>query len=352
VARKAVDLLVLNGALTFVRFRLRLVIATALSAISMILLPVSIVLVTDPRCFYYIIKPQPAVGTDVPYSYCSIADYAGICTEYATSTVISTYTPSFAYDGESCVSAVLSVYGPVFLGVVLLAASLPAGMEIFTVPWLAPWCYRNAESSTAARTGLAFLRAMTWNVWPALANAGVLPPDFSLGAAKLDYLAQRVVERAFVQVMTTLLVALTFGIAVPVVGGACAVAAFVQLLHHRHVLGQIVSLGRLEQPTVVPNLMGCTDIPVSCAVVVVATVVLVWVCGIVGYLDPAVIGCMLVISLMMALAACGIAALWQRSRSKAPSQHQDRAQSTASSDTSRGMLMESLLAEDEITERK
>ena len=62
---------------------------------------------------------------------------------------------------------------------------------------------------------------MTWNVWPSLSKAGVLNPTFYLGAAKLDYLAQRVVERAFVQVTVTLLVALTFGIAVPVVGGAC-----------------------------------------------------------------------------------------------------------------------------------
>ena len=191
---------------------------------------------------------------------------------------------------------------------------------------------------------------MTWNVWPTLADAGVLPPNFSLGVAKLDFLAQRVVERAFVQVIATFIIALTFDIAVPVVGGACAVAAFVQRLHHRHVLGQIVGLGRLEQPAVVPNLMGCTEIPASSAVVIVVTVILVWVCGIVGYLEPAVIGCVLLIGLCVAYAACGIAVWWQKSRSKAPVQHQDRAQSTASSDTSQGMLMESLLAEDEITE--
>ena len=353
VARKAVDLIILNGALTFIRFRLRLAIATALSTITMIVLPVSIVLVTDARCFYYKFKPQPAVDTNVPYSYCYLTDTTtGICLEYATETVISTYTPSFAYDGEVCVSAVISVYGPVFLGVVLLVAALPAGMEIFIVPWLAPWCFWNAESSSVARTGLAFLRAMTWNVWPALANANALPLEFSLGAAKLDNLAQRVVERAFVQIMVTLLVALTFGIAVPAVGFACAVAAFVQLLHHRHVLGQIVSLGRLEQPAVVPNLMGCTDVPVSCAVVVVVTVVLVWVCGAVGYLEPALIECMLLAGLGLALAACGLTAWWQRSRREAPSQHQDRAPSTASSDTSRGMLMESLLAEDQVAEER
>ena len=182
-----------------------------------------------------------------------------------------------------------------------------------------------------------------------LANAGVLASDFFLGAAKVDYLAQRVVERAFVQLTVTLLVALTFGIAVPAVGGACALAASVHLLHHRHVLGQTVSLGRLEQPFLVPNLVGCTDIPVNCAVVVVATVVLVWVSGAVGYLDPTVVGCMPLAGLFVAAAACGGAARWRNCRNCRNSilRRQDRAQRTASSDTSRGMLMASLISDDE-----
>jgi len=322
-------------------------IATVLSAVTMFGLPVIIVLVTDKRRLYYRFKPQPAIDTDVPVSYCSFYHSATNlrCDEYANFLATSTYTPSFAYDGEVCVSAVLSVYGPVFLGVVLFAATLPAGMERVIVPWLAPWCYQNAESSTVARAGLAFLRAVTWNVWPALANARVLLPTFSLGTAKVDYLAQRVVERAFVQVIATLIVGLTFGIAVPAVGGACAVAAFVHLLHHWYVLGQIVELGRLEQPAIVPNLMGCTDVPVSCAVVVVLTVVLVWVCGAVGYLEPFVLGITILIGLSMALAACGVAAWWLSHRRQVPYSQKDRAQSTASSDSSRGMLIESLLAE-------
>ena len=348
VARKAVDLIILHGALTFVRFRLRMIIATALSSFTLVVLPVSIVLVTEPRCLYYIFEPQVSVSTDVQNSYCSVTDSkSDICSEYVATTYSSTYTPGFAYDGEVCVSAVLSVYGPVFVGVVLLIATLPAGMEFFVVPWLAPWCFSNAESSTMARTGLAFFRAVTWNVWPTLADASVLPPNFSLGAAKLDFLAQRVVERAFVQLIATLIIALTFGIAVPVVGGACAVAAFVQLLHHRHVLGQVVGLGRLEQPAVVPNLMGCTEIPACSAVVIVVTVLLVWVCGIVGYLEPAVIGCMLLIGLCVAFAACGIAVWWQKSRSEAP-RGQNHVRCTGSSDVSEGMQIESIFGGPEI----
>jgi Leucine-rich repeat (LRR) protein len=352
VARKAVDLLELNGALTFVRFRLRMVIATALSAITMIVIPVVIVLVTHTRCLYYTFKPLPAVDTVVPYQYCSHFDVAtSICLAYSTSTVTSVFTPSFVYVGERCFSAVLSVYGPVFLGVVLLAATLPAGVETIIVPWLAPWCYRNAESSSIARAGLTFLRAVAWNVWPALANAGMLASNFTIGASRLDYLAQRVVERAFVQVLMTLLVALTFGIAMPVVGSACAVAAFVQLLHHRHVLGQIVTLGRLEQPAVVPNLMGCMDVPVGCAIIVVITVVLMWVCGAMGYLKPVVVALTLLIGLSVALGVCGFIARWRTSQSR-KSRDEDQVESFVSSDTSRGVLLESLITNDERTESR
>ena len=346
VARKAVNLLVLNGALTFVRFRLRMAIATALCVTTMIGLPVAIVLVTDRRCFYYAFNPQPAINTEVSYSICAVEDLLLGCLEYSTATATSTFTPRFAYDGEKCVSAVLSVYGSVFLGVVLLTATLQAGMETLAVPWLAPWCYRNSEVSTVARTGLALFREMTWNVWPTLADAGALAPEFSFCATKLDYLAQRVVERAFVQVMVTLLVALAFGIAVPAVGGACAVAAFVQLLHHRHVFGQIALLGRLEQPAIVPNLVGSTDIPFGCAVIVVATVVLVWVCGAVDFLKPVVIGCFLLIGPIVALVACCSAACRRSSRNHA-SLLQYRAPSTVSSDTSQGMLLESLIVKEE-----
>ena len=148
VARKAVDLLVQNSALTFVRFRLSVTMASMLSAITMIVVPVMIVLVTDKRCLYYTLVPQPGVHTRVPISYCAIIDpLTGSCHEYAAFPATSIYTLTFAYDGEVCVSAVLSVYGPVFLGVVLLAAALPAGVEVIIVPWLAPWCHRKSKSS-------------------------------------------------------------------------------------------------------------------------------------------------------------------------------------------------------------
>jgi hypothetical protein len=102
VERKAVDLLVLNHALTFVRFRLRMGIATVLSATTMVLFPVSIVLVTDNRCLYYAFKPQAAVDTDVPILTCLVsAEATGQCDVYGTSEVSSTFTPSLPRCGAS-----------------------------------------------------------------------------------------------------------------------------------------------------------------------------------------------------------------------------------------------------------
>jgi len=175
-------------------------------------------------------------------------------------------------------------------------------------------------------------------------DADVLAPDFSLGAEEIDYLAQRVVERAFVQVTGTLILSLTFGIVVPAVGGACALAALVQLLHHRHVLGQIVALGRIEQPGVVPNLMGCTDVPAGCAGVVAATVLLVWLCAAIGYLELATV----VVTLMVGPVVAVVVACWFQ---KTPRSAGGRTQSTASetsSVASGGVLMEPLMAGEEL----
>ena len=89
------------------------------------------------------------------------------------------------------------------------------------------------------------------------------------------------------------------------------------------------------------------DVPAGCAVVVVVTVVLVWVCGAVSYLEPAVVGVTILIGLSASLAACVGVEWWRTSRIIA-SQHQGRVQSTASSGSSRVMLMESLIDDDEL----
>ena len=337
-ARWAAHLLVPAEALLFVRFQVRLTLSTAVAALSTIAAPVIIVLVTDDRCLYKAWHSPNEVTTDVAVKYCvtfsTITTGRQSCLVYDEDLVQSTYTPAFDYDGSRCVSAVLSTYAPVFLAAVLLTAAVPAAMELLVVPALAPWCHRNSASSSFADGILQGLRMMTWNVLPTLQAAdqrmssvtsiaaqgdnGALP-DLALSAehppvvpippVDVDYLAQRVVERGILQLIGTLLIALTFGLAAPPVGGACALAALVQLAHHQHVLGVIVACGIAGSQGSpgggrVPDLKGCGFAPASCANVVVLTVLSFWGCASVQFLDP------LPLASAAAAAALACALLW------------------------------------------
>ena len=316
-ARRVARLLVPGAALSSVRFRLRIGLGTALSALTAIAAPVIIVLVTDDRCLYRAWHRPEKVTTDVAVEVCTarIAK-TGRCVAYGDIVYQSTFLPAFDYDGGRCFSAALSTYAPVFLAAVLLAAVLPAALELLVVPLVAPWCHAKSASSFAARRILAALRGLSWNVLPVLAQdharavaasralssagnseGGVAPVDVlaaplpPLPLINADYLAQRVVERGIMQLMGTLLVALTFGIAAPPVGGSCAVAALVQLVHHIHVLGAIVTCGIADRRSSpggqVPDLEGCSFVPRACAAVLVSTVLFFWGGAAVGFLDPA-----------------------------------------------------------------
>ena len=61
----------------------------------------------------------------------------------------------------------------------------------------------------------------------------------------LNAIAQSAVERGFVQLISTLLLTLTLGLAAPAVGCAAAVAAIVQFIHHLHIVGQVDAVGKL-----------------------------------------------------------------------------------------------------------
>jgi hypothetical protein len=311
-ARWAARLLLPGADRSFERFQLRLALSTTLAALATIVAPVAIVLVTDERCLYHAWHPSDTVTTDVPVESCSlIGATTGKCLAYATEVYQSSYAPAFDYDGGRCVSAVLSAYAPVFLGAVLLTATFPAALELLVVPLVAPWCQVKSASSPLARGILVVLRSVTWNVAPVLAAAAAraardVPPaeDYPAPVTEVDvdYLAQRVVERGISQLMGTLLVALTFGLAAPFVGFACAGAALVQLVHAKHVLGAIVACGIADRR--VPDVKGCCFVPRACAAVVVATMLFVWGCASVDFLDP--------VPLASAVSATGLASagLW------------------------------------------
>ena len=346
------------SSLTRKKFRMRITINTIISALTVVAAPTIIVVVTDERCLRNFWFPQGEVTTAVVVATCTVLEGSTLdtisgCAVYSDSIVKSTYTPSFDYDGGRCVSAVLDVYSPIFLTSVLLTAVLPAVLELFVVPRVAPWCHRRGSSSPAARCILANLRAVTWNVAPVLAefeeaaasSAGAAPPP-SLPVYDADYLAQRVMERGFSQLLGTLLIALTFGVAAPGVGGACAVAAIVQLTHTRHVLGQIVMVGVAGQRSSIPNLKGCTSIPMSCCLIVLAVVLIAWSFASVGFLSPAILGGVAVAAMVaVALVSVVSGRCIRRSQGRRGRRESNavRRGSWSSAASSKGMLMEPVL---------
>ena len=272
--------------------------STVFFSLGTIVAPVLVVLFTDSRCLY---NDPSKTTTVVGIEYCSIFDTTAsrtTCTVFSTSFYNSTFYPTFDYDGGRCTSAVISTYAPVFLSSTLLAATLPAGLEIFVVPRLAPWCHRRSTASPMARGLLRALQATTWTVSASLAEADLAKLD----NGAVDNAAEVIVARGLSQLLGTLLVALTFGAAAPVVGASCALAACVQLVHHQHLLGQLVRVGLAQTPSRVPNLRGCTNVGAQSAAVVAATALLAWGWAAVGFLRPLPL-------LVGAAAALGAAAL-------------------------------------------
>jgi hypothetical protein len=257
-----------------IRFRLRVTLNTALAVISTILIPLATVMFTDKRCFYYALRPQESVTTDVHIEYCAIYDSGShTCNRYASTDVESTYLPPFRYSGERCVSAILSVYAPIYLTTVLSAAVLPAFLECIIVPLVALQCYRAAPDNKIARWIMFLLKGVTWNVSSTLALAGERVD------VDVDVIIQRIIERAYVQLIATLLVALSYGISVPVVGGASVVAAAVQFVHNLYVFSQTAALSALSGEALAPtkSLAYCCALPPACAFIIATAILIFWV---------------------------------------------------------------------------
>jgi hypothetical protein len=126
-----------------------------------------------------------------------------------------------------------------------------------------------------------------------LLESSAAPPVLQADAS---YLARRVLERGLTQLLGTLTIALTSGLATPAVGGACAVAAAVQLVHHTNVLGQIAGFGEAAagegQATTAPgSAQGRNTIPATCAALLAGAVLAFWSCAAFDFLVyPAVTG--------------------------------------------------------------
>ena len=280
------------------RFRMRLTIGVALASFAWLVAPVGVVLLTDPRCYYYAsvchvandcLDAQHSVIT---YEYCaSDSSDAELCPRKLVSAFTSSFKPHFSYRGEHCASAMVEIYAPVYLQSAILAAVLPALLELVVVPW----SVRRAKTSVVARRMVWALEQITLNAnvvaellegtsqedeWTNHIGRGSAPSSPNQSSSHgpnrnpnllIDELAQEVVERGFGQLVSTLLLALTFGLAAPMAGLALGAAAGVQLVHHLCVLGQVVEVARLRHGHRRPKhveLHGCDRVPWGCGAVV------------------------------------------------------------------------------------
>ncbi len=98
-------------------------------------------------------------------------------------------------------------------------------------------------------------------------------------------LVQRIIVRGMTSLLTTLLLTVTFGVAVPAVGVACALSAFVQLAHHRHILSRALS-----SYAITPDLRVYCAIPWSCGLTIASTAIIVWFAGCVNNLQLWAVG--------------------------------------------------------------
>jgi len=210
------------------RFQARLAVSILISVLFTFMAPLLIVLATSSSCFFDSwIQPIPQEVTDISIRLCDYQAPDGSCTSYGQSVIQSIYQPTFEYSGATCVSAVLFTYTPVFHATVLLLATIPALLDLV--------CYDilmhingHPEAFGAQYTRVLILRLSS--IVDVRSNNSGAPSQDELLA--LRFRAQRLVEKAYTKLIFVLLIAMTFGLAVPVTCGVCVFSALVIMVHH------------------------------------------------------------------------------------------------------------------------
>jgi hypothetical protein len=262
------------------------------------------------------------------------------CTKVTEDTVISTYKPQPRYDGENCVSAVLDIWVPIFMASVLVSSCFTAGLELFVIPKLVPYCFQRRHRSFLARnclSGLHFLTRRLSEVAAAKHSSIVgasgkdsadvgktLIEHLFIPVADLDSIARGLVERAVGQLAFTLLVAVTIGLAAPFVGAACVVAAVVQLIHHLHVLRFVADFADTGPSRTLPNVALCNIVPAGCGATILLSALVFWSWASIDYLNT---GFMFLGSFVIILTAFTLVYLyWSSTKHRAATNRQERSE--------------------------
>mmetsp|Transcript_50483 Transcript_50483/g.64696 ORF Transcript_50483/g.64696 Transcript_50483/m.64696 type:complete len:576 (-) Transcript_50483:157-1884(-) len=146
------------------RFRMTINLCIFLSIISLILVPIIIVIITDERCMLNYFQPEDKITRLIPYEKCYITSSESGCLQHGINYVESSYIPKFHYRQGQCISALISTYAPVFLAYILLSAPISAALELIIVPLIAPWCYHHKKKSKIASWLYYLLLQVTLNV--------------------------------------------------------------------------------------------------------------------------------------------------------------------------------------------
>jgi hypothetical protein len=98
----------------------------------------------------------------------------------------------------------------------------------------------------------------------------------------------------------------------------------------------------------VPEVEGFTQVPAGCAVVVLGTVILVWACGSVDYMEPLVVGGIIALGLFVAAAFVAAYPSWRSlTECKLVQSPRMPQREVSASSASSGVLLEQLLSDEQ-----
>lgn len=265
----------------------------------------------------------------------------GECTGYMTYDIASVYNPHFKYSGEKCVSAVVQVYAPVFLGSVILSAFAPLAFDVLVIPSAAPHLRGLASRGSVVAGHALRLLSMVTIAMPV--HVGEVHLHQRRERSKM---AINAVRLGFGALISVLAVAVTFGIASPLVGVAAGLSALAtHLRYQRLVVGldhpqhdeDIQAFkqqlddhggGILQNSLLMTDddeqqgeleMLGCTVLPRTCSAVVAMGTLCFWILAGVGYLSFDVAGTSAAVSWVVAsvaVAGLGLLGLIQQRSSR------------------------------------
>lgn len=227
------------------------------------------------------LRVRQNIHSAVQVRFCSEIDTLTTqCTEYTTESIESTYEFQFSYGGDECVSAVLEVYAPVFVGSIILSAFLPFALHLIILPRLVPILRRSSNRAAGIMLRLFGM----------ISSLSVVTREVdSMSEERRDIAGRRLVRQAFQALLTNAAIASTFGLAVPMVGLSSLIGSLACAVHYSHLIEVCLSdqAKKLEYASGGDTHLlfsGCTRVPGVCGITIAISSILFWTFAVYDYL--------------------------------------------------------------------